>query len=218
MHPTILFDMDGVIVRSEQLWDAYEPDYLRSILYSKISSEIIGKTRGCSVHMIYEWAQRLGYLDTYQTFYQGYDLLAQRIYTEAPITIGLDDLFGSLLQKQIKLGLVSSSPMDWIIRVVERLNNKTAFTFIESVNAHPNLKPKPAPDGYIAAMKALHAEPSHTLIIEDSQTGINSAIASGAHVCCFAIHNDSDKLPHGTDTVAHTIEELSNICNEFIMH
>ena len=165
--------------------------------------------------MIYEWANRLGYKKPEDGFYQGYNEIAKRLYSEAPLTIGLDTLIGKLHSKHIRLGLVSSSPMEWIMRVIERLKNKSAFVFIESVNAHPHLNPKPAPDGYIAAMKELRTEPVHTLIIEDSQTGINAAIASGAHVCCFAIHNNSAKLPHGTDTVAHTIEELSQICETF---
>lgn len=65
-------------------------------------------------------------------------------------------------------------------------------------------------------MKALKATNAETLIIEDSQTGINAAVSSGAHVCCFTIHDDTGSLPHGIETYAHTIEELEEICRIFI--
>lgn len=213
MKPAIIFDMDGVIVRSEQLWDEREPSYLRKILQPPIAEQIIGKTRGCSVSMIYEWAKRLGHTGSYDVFFKGYDELAVDIYTKGHITSGIDELIGQLQTRGVRLAVVSASPINWVMAVVNRLQHKHAFQFIESVNAHQELKPKPAPDGYIAAMKTLHALPGETLIIEDSQTGINSAITSGAHVCCFTLH--AEEPPHGVDTYAHTIEELSAVCQSF---
>ncbi len=43
-------------------------------------------------------------------------------------------------------------------------------------------KPKPDPEGWLAAMNAFGVAPSETLIVEDSEVGIASARASGAHV------------------------------------
>lgn len=206
--------MDGVLVASEQLWQDREPAYLSSILPQFIATQIIGKTRGYSVSLIYEWAMRLGYTGNKQLFYGGYHDLAKTIYKEAPITPGIDELLFTLAKHRARVGLVSSSPKDWIMAVVSRLKNAHAFSFIESVDDHPTLKPKPAPDGYLAAMNALSAIASETLIIEDSQTGINAAIASGAHVCCFALHNDGE-LPHGVEIYAHTIKELDTVCRSF---
>lgn len=42
--------------------------------------------------------------------------------------------------------------------------------------------PKPHPEGWLRAMGAFGAAPSETLIIEDSDVGVESAKASGAHV------------------------------------
>lgn len=60
MKPTILFDMDGVIVRSEQLWNECEPAYLLRVLDTSIAEQIIGKTRGNSMSLIYEMAKKHG--------------------------------------------------------------------------------------------------------------------------------------------------------------
>lgn len=206
--------MDGVIAHSESLWSEKEPAYLMKILSEDAASQIIGKTRGLSESLIYQWAKKLGYTGTRQDFYEGYNTLAQTIYPTCTITAGIDDLFGELKRKGALLGLVSSSPMEWIRMVTNRLANEKAFDFMESVNAHPELRPKPAPDGYLAAMKALCVQPSETLIVEDSQTGVNAGIASGATVCCFTLHAES--LPSGVTAYAHTIEELRQACLAFI--
>lgn len=216
MAKTILFDMDGVIAHSEALWNEREPAYLMNILSASAADQILGNTRGLSESLIYAWAKKLGYTGTRKAFYDGYDVLAQRIYATCPITVGMDELLGELKSTGVPVGLVSSSPMDWIRIVLGRLNNGDVFRFVESVNAHPELRPKPAPDGYIAAMRALNALPNETLIIEDSQTGINAGIASGASVCCFALHVDTTKMPTGVTQYAHTIPELRSACLAFI--
>lgn len=216
MPKAIIFDMDGVIAHSEKLWNEVEPVYLRKILSQSAADSIIGNTRGLSESLIYEWAKKLGFSGSRKEFYDGYDRLAQKLYAACPITPGMDELLGKLKQSGSFIGLVSSSPMDWIRIVLGRLSNSDAFRFVESVNAHPELRPKPAPDGYLAAMQALHVDPNETLIIEDSQTGINAGIASGAQVCCFALHVDREKMPTGVTQYAHTIEELTKACLAFI--
>jgi HAD superfamily hydrolase (TIGR01509 family) len=216
MRKAILFDMDGVIAHSETLWNEREPELLRDILPVSAADTIIGNTRGLSESLIYEWAKKLGYSGTRENFYDRYDRLAQKIYAECALTPGMDDLFGELKHSEASIGLVSSSPMDWITIVLHRLKNRDVFRFVESVNAHPELRPKPAPDGYIAAMQALQANPANTLIIEDSQTGINAAVAAGARVCCFALHVDREKMPTGVTQFAHTIEELRAACLAFV--
>lgn len=214
MAKAVIFDMDGVIAHSESLWNEKEPAFLRKILPKSASDTIIGNTRGLSESLIFEWAKKLGYSGKRSDFYDGYNTLAQIIYPTCTITPGMDNLIGELHAHNALLGLVSSSPMDWIRMVTARLINEKAFDFIESVNTHTELRPKPAPDGYNAAMKALSVDPSHTLIIEDSQTGVNAAIASGANVCCFALHAKS--LPTGVTVYAHTIEKLRTICLAFM--
>lgn len=217
MNPTIIFDMDGVIVKSEQAWNEVEPAYFAHILEPAIAEQLIGKTRGMAESMIYEKAVELGHRGTKADFFAGYETLAQNIYRKAPITFGIDELIGRLRDAGVRLGLVSSSPTSWIALVLDRLHSGAAFTFVESVNDHPELKPKPAPDGYLAAMKMLGSTNAETLIIEDSQTGINAAIASGAHVCGF-MHHVEIELPHGAEIYADTSEELKTICERFIAH
>lgn len=215
MSTAVIFDMDGVIVHSESEWDAAEPTYLRSILEPTISEALIGKTRGLSCKLIYERAKELGYKGLWTNFFSGYDVLARNVYAHATITPGIDGLIGTLASKHVKLALVSSSPHGWITTVMNRLTNGHMFSYIESVNDHPELKPKPAPDGYVAAMRMLGVGPHRTIVIEDSQTGINAAIASSAHVIAF-IPERAASTPHGVDTITKTVPELQAACDFFL--
>jgi beta-phosphoglucomutase-like phosphatase (HAD superfamily) len=42
--------------------------------------------------------------------------------------------------------------------------------------------PKPAPDGYLAAARALGADPTACVALEDSNTGVAAAVAAGMYV------------------------------------
>lgn len=215
MKPAIIFDLDGVIINSEKYWDEKEPAYLSRVFPEPIAKQIIGSTRGKSISLIYEQATKLGFTGSKEFFYKGYDELSVSIYSSGSLTPDIDNLLGRLVQRAVALGLVSSSPMPWINSVVMRLNHGRSFDYIESVNEHPNFRPKPAPDGYLAAMEKLGADRNNTLIVEDSQTGVDAAIASGAHVCCFTMHHSTKQIPHGAEIYANTSGELSTACLSF---
>ncbi len=215
MNITVLFDMDGVIVESEHLWDTMEPPYLKKILTPDIAERIVGNTRGCSVSVIYETAKKYGYNGNKEEFYSGYYPLGEQIYANAPLTEGMEPLIKKLHDNGAVIGLVSSSCKPWIMAVVNRMSiSGSCFGFIESVDDHPNLRPKPAPDGYLAAMRELHADPARTIIIEDSQTGVNAALAANVHVCCFTAHVH-ESFAQGAHVYANTIKELEKVIYDF---
>lgn len=207
--------MDGVIVQSEHLWDAMEPPYLKKALAPDVAGQIIGNTRGCSVSVIFETAKKYGYSGSKEDFYSGYYPLGEEIYSLAPITSGMETLIKKLHDSGATLGLVSSSCKPWIMAVVNRMTQSGKyFEFIESVDDHPSLRPKPSPDGYLAAMKELHADPKKTIIIEDSQTGVNAALATQTYTCCFTAHVE-ESYAKGAHVYANTISELETAIYDF---
>ena len=60
------------------------------------------------------------------------------------------------------------------------LNINDYFQFV--ITATESQRPKPSPVPYLEAMESLCLDPKETLIIEDSKTGLISAVNSGAHV------------------------------------
>lgn len=215
MNKAIIFDMDGVIIRSEDRWNALEATLFPKILAPHIAKQMIGTTRGMSEYQIYQRMCELGHTGSKKELYDAYEEGAQSIYAEGVLTENIDAIIHTLHTHGAKLGIVSASPVPWIKIVLQRLPHAADISFVESVSEHPELRPKPAPDGYLAAMKALGVEPSHSLIVEDSQTGINAAVASGAHVCCLTVHH-IEEPPAGVEIYARSSKELEDVCLRFL--
>ena len=72
---------------------------------------------------------------------------------------------------------------------------------IEDVDA-----PKPAPDMYLAAARALGAEPSECLGFEDSETGAEAALAAGLQLIAVpSIPGQDPRAPRRLDSLADPV-------------
>lgn len=71
---------------------------------------------------------------------------------------------------------------------------------------------KPYPDVYFKAMETLGCAPERCIIIEDSVTGIQAGVASGATVFAYDTkHNPAPLLALGVKQVFHTMQELPRL-------
>jgi HAD superfamily hydrolase (TIGR01509 family) len=90
------------------------------------------------------------------------------------------DLIRGLKADGYFVGCVSNAVWSSVTRMLHRAG---LLGLMDIVLSNEDLEnPKPAPDGWHIAMKRLGVYPSQTLIIEDSEPGLISARASGAHV------------------------------------
>ena len=97
-------------------------------------------------------------------------------------------LHSKLKNKGISIGCVTNS----IKETAELMLSKTGqLEFINLLVTNEDVKNnKPHPEPYIFAMAKMQSLPSNTLIIEDSDKGYQSALASGAHVLKVNTVND----------------------------
>lgn len=63
----------------------------------------------------------------------------------------------------------------------------------------PKIRPKPAPDVFLRAAKAMDADPARTIVIEDSAHGVAGAVAAGMRVIGFV--GGSHSWPGHTDVL-----------------
>jgi HAD superfamily hydrolase (TIGR01509 family) len=92
---------------------------------------------------------------------------------------GAIELVRELQSHGVKTGLVSASPRKIVDAVLDNLGHEL-FPF--SISADDVKKTKPDPEGYLKAATMSGSEISDCLIFEDSLTGMNAAIASGAYL------------------------------------
>jgi HAD superfamily hydrolase (TIGR01509 family) len=89
-------------------------------------------------------------------------------------------LLSTLKNQGMKVGVVTNS-----IRMTTEfmLQYSGVAKFLEVLVTNEDVEnPKPAPDGYLLAMKKLGSNPANTVVVEDGMHGIQAAKAAGARV------------------------------------
>lgn len=210
MKKLFLFDMDGVLVNSEPVWEKREDIFLSETLgpdvYKKVKPMILGST----ILGIYNEAVKNGFSLSKQKFFEKYNNEAVGVYAGSPLAKDVDNLIDLLVLNNYVIGLVTASPLFWVNQVLKKLKRQNAFSLVLSLSEREDLKPKPYPDGYREAIKALGFSPAQTIILEDSNKGIRAAKASKAFTVCLR-----EFLPKGyqsevADLYVDNIKDLIN--------
>lgn len=98
---------------------------------------------------------------------------------------GIVALLEEAMEQGVPCVVASSSPRSWVEGHLSRLELMHFFfatRCVDDVDA-----PKPAPDLFLAAAKAVNESPEACLVLEDSLNGLNAAIAAG--VPCVSVPN-----------------------------
>jgi HAD superfamily hydrolase (TIGR01509 family) len=193
-----IFDMDGVLTDSEREWTRIGYDDLLKEFFGSELWNTVPVNSGMSIGSIFDAFVKAGFQGNYDDFYQKNIELGKQVYSTVPLSEGVEDLIDHLHENNYQIGVVSSSPSHWIKELTSRLRNNNKITYKLSVDRDPNFRPKPAPDGYIEAMKRLGVVAENTYILEDSSVGIEAGKASGATVICYTAYHESTS-PQGAD-------------------
>ena len=209
MIEAVIFDLDGVLLDSEQVWDE--------------AREQLAKERGGRWH---ENAQRdmMGMSSLEWSRYM-HDVIGipeppeeisrevvermAKLYREhLPVVPGAREAVERLAARW-PLGLASSSNRELIDLALELLGVEHLFKAM--VSSEEVARGKPAPDVYLEAARRLGVDPTHAAAIEDSENGIRAAKASGMRV--IAIPNQhfppADDALTQADVLLRSLEELT---------
>jgi HAD superfamily hydrolase (TIGR01509 family) len=183
----VVFDLDGVIVDSEHVWDAAR---------RRLASERGGRwTETASRDMMGmsspEWSRYMhevvGLAEPPEEISAEVVRRLEDVYSaELPLVPGAAEAVRRLGARW-PLGLASSSNRPLIDLVLD-LAGLTAL-FATTVSSEEVARGKPAPDVYLEAAGRLGVEPAAAAAIEDSEAGIRSARAAGMRV--IALPNPS---------------------------
>lgn len=214
MVKAFIFDMDGVIIASEEGWHQYL-DNVWAELIGTDTANVFRFPVGMTPTSIYNEAVKHGSKVSEEQFYKQFNEIADKVYHESPFTGGIDDLGNFLISRDYKIGLVSSSPRAWIDKVLERLTFRDHISSIVSINDRPELKPKPHPGSYFVTINELGAKSETTIILEDSNSGIQAAKAAGAFTVGFTTHLLPTYTQHGADIYANNVDDVKRIVTDF---
>ncbi|RZH67314.1 HAD family hydrolase [Natrinema altunense] len=193
----VLFDMDGVLVDSEDYWVEFQRE---EILPATVPDEdvAVAETSGMNFREIYDYLDdEYGAAISREAFVQRFTEAAEEIYTErAALLDGLHALLAELDDRGVPTALVSSSPHEWIGMVTERFDLENEFDHVISAD-DIDAASKPAPDIFEYAAAEIGVPAEDCVVVEDSENGIEAAARAGTVVIAYRIdaHGDIDRSP-----------------------
>lgn len=192
----VVFDLDGVLVDSEQVWDAARRDVVAErggTWREEATRDMLGMSAP-------EWSryvvERLGVdLKPEEVNEAVVEAMVREYEEQLPLLPGAREAVERMAQ-QWPLGLASSSNRPVIDLVLERMG--VAACFAATVSSEEVGRGKPAPDVYLEAARRVGVDPAACAAIEDSENGIRSAHAARMRV--LAIPNPH--FPPAPDALA----------------
>lgn len=198
----VLFDMDGVLVDSEDYWVEREREEIFPIVVDDGPVQP-AEIAGMNYREIYDYlAEHYAVTVDRETFLGLFDRTAREIYTEhAALLPGVKPLLSDLHAEGHRTAIVSSSPPDWIDLVVGRF---ALDEFDAVVSAETVERGKPAPDVYERAAVTLGVAPEECLAAEDSEHGVEAAVRAGMTVIGYRSGADEAVDLSAADVVVET--------------
>jgi HAD superfamily hydrolase (TIGR01509 family) len=205
----VVFDMDGVLIQSEEVWDEVRERYVRE-RGGRYDADVQRAMMGMSSP---EWSRYLH--DTACVADEPEAINAEVVRrmlaayrAHLPLIRGAVDAVGRLASRY-PLGLASSSNRELIDTVLDVAGLTPLFA--ATVSSEEVARGKPAPDVYLEAARRLGIAPDRCAAIEDSHGGIRAARSAEMRV--VAIPNpsyppDEDALALA-DVTLRSLDELT---------
>jgi HAD superfamily hydrolase (TIGR01509 family) len=204
----VIFDLDGVVIQTEEIWDEVREAYATE-QGARYDAEAQRAMMGMSS---LEWSaymnEELGMpVEPVEISAEVVRRMEARYRERLPLIEGAVEAVERLAARW-PLGLASSSNRPLIDAVLEL--SGLAACFAATVSSEEVERGKPAPDVYLECARRLGVAPTGCAAIEDSHAGIRSAESAGMRV--IAIPNptyppDPDALAHA-DVVLPSLAEL----------
>jgi beta-phosphoglucomutase len=181
----VCFDLDGVLSHSRELHyntlnkalEEIDPKYV--IQREEHEQRYDALPTRKKLDMV---AREKGLPDEFKEliFRRKQELTAEAIPSSFSIDQGKIELFRGLQQRGIITAVCSNTIRNNLYMILKAMG---IFDYPNIIISNQDVdNPKPAPDMYIQAMKVANVDCTETLIVEDSDVGIEAAIQSGGHV------------------------------------
>lgn len=168
-----IFDMDGLLIDSEPLWDQAELDVFATLDVDLSRRSELPDTLGLRIDQVVRmWYETLPWNGPSQ------QEVTERIITRAinlveehkPLLPGVEQALQLCQAQGLKIGLASASPLHMLEKVLALFNLRDYFEVLVSAEALPYSKPHP--QVYLDAAARLGVDPLNCVTVEDSFNGM----------------------------------------------
>ena len=208
-----IFDMDGLLIDSEPLWQEAEIGVFRS-LGVMLTRELCRDTAGVRLDgVVRHWYEKFPWqgesLDSVEA--RILEAVSRLIVERGKPMPGVGMTLDLLSEAKYELAVASSSPMPLIRTALETFGIIDRFSVLHSADAEDEGKPNPAV--YISAMARLGVDPANCIAFEDTAIGVQAAKGAGARV--IAVPDPADISNPGfvdADVVLESLTKFSMDC------
>lgn len=175
----IFFDMDGLLVDTEPYWLQTERELMAEFGVHWQSEDQLFCLGG-PMEKVGRYMSDLAESKQSPEWFASelIDRMAEKFDLISPMP-GISQLLSEISKNHIPAALVSASPRRLVDAVLASIPN---HPFALSISADDVVRGKPHPDPYLKAAELLNVKIEHSIILEDSPTGVTAARASGAWV------------------------------------
>jgi HAD superfamily hydrolase (TIGR01509 family) len=205
----VVFDLDGVLLQSEEVWDAVRERYVRE-LGGRYDEDVQQAMMGMSAP---EWSRFLHEEarvpdEPEEINSEVVKRMLEAYRRELPLLPGAVAAVRRTAAA-FPVALASSSNREVFEEVLELAG--LAGCFRATVSSEEVDRGKPSPDVYLEAARRLGVAPARCAAVEDSHAGIRSAKTAGMRVVAIpnAAYPPDDEALELADAVVRSLDELT---------
>lgn len=206
-YKAIIFDMDGTIISSENVWQRASFHLLTK--YTNLDPQecetVLSFLKGGSLLTSCTYiAKTFNTTATVEELMQEKkDFAFNEFHKELKLIDGFDNFHKKLISKNLKSAIATNASLPEVVKILEHIPLKTFFNEHIYTVDHVFKIPKPKPDVYLYAAEQLNVDPNLCIAIEDSAHGINAAKAAGMY--CIGINTGKNRsvIAHAHEIIEH---------------
>lgn len=206
-----IFDMDGLLIDSEPLWDRAELGVLAEIGVDISRRSELPDTLGLRIDMVVElWFAHQPWSGPSRA--EVTDLIINRaislVEAERPLLPGVREAIALCKAQGLKVGLASASPLHMLEKVLAMFALRDQFDALASAEKLPYSKPHP--QVYLDCAQKLSVSPLNCVALEDSVNGMIASKAARMRSIVVPEHaNFADPRYVLADVKLSSLEQLS---------
>jgi HAD superfamily hydrolase (TIGR01509 family) len=190
MPEAVLLDLDGTLLDSEPLWSTAAGDHAR-MHGCRWTAADSAEITGWSVPAVAALLRERGVpLEAEEIAEQLHENVRVGLELALPWRPGALDLLTLIRWAEVPSALVTMSYRTVVDLVLGQTIPGTLRVVVTGDDVN---RPKPHPEAYLTAARALQVAPARCLAVEDSPTGVAAALAAGMLV--FAVDPEQDLPP-----------------------